>query len=126
MKVSVGRVQMRILEVLWEEGEATAKHLTERLSKVEPIALSTVQTLLRQLEAKEIVGRDSATRVHRFSARIPREQVVRSATQDLVDKAFRGSVAGLVAHLIDQHKISSDEIAEIRRLIDAHEREGQR
>ena len=47
----MGQVQLRIMQLLWKLKRASARELTEELNKSEPIAHSTVQTLLRQLEA---------------------------------------------------------------------------
>ena len=47
MPISLGSVQLRIMRVLWDEGEVTARRITDVLSQAAPIAHSTVQTLLR-------------------------------------------------------------------------------
>ena len=52
MSVKLGSVQLRIMRVLWARGEATAREITDDLSRDGAIAHSTVQTLLRKLEAK--------------------------------------------------------------------------
>jgi predicted transcriptional regulator len=48
----VGRMQFRIMQVLWDQGRANAREITQALTEIEPVAHSTVQTLLRQLEAR--------------------------------------------------------------------------
>ena len=48
----LGRVQLLIMQVLWEKRRATAREITQALSESEPVAHSTVQTLLRGLEDK--------------------------------------------------------------------------
>ena len=46
MAIRIGSQQLKIMRVLWRDGEATAKHITEELSKSEPVAHSTIETLL--------------------------------------------------------------------------------
>ncbi len=48
-RVRMGKVQLRIMRVLWDRGRASAREITELLNQDEPIAHSTVQTLLRKL-----------------------------------------------------------------------------
>ena len=48
-----GRVQLMIMQVLWQKGRASAREITEALNRREPIAHSTVQTLLRKLEVQK-------------------------------------------------------------------------
>jgi len=114
----LGRVQLRIMQFLWDRGRATARDITEALSREKPIAHSTVQTLLRKLEAKGAVGHEVAGRTFVFRALIQPESVVRKVTREFVDRLFAGSPGGLVAYLLRHERIPREELAGIRRLID--------
>ena len=46
----LGQVQLQIMQVLWERGQATARQITDALNRTQPIAHSTLQTLLRKLK----------------------------------------------------------------------------
>ncbi len=48
-KSKLGRVQLKIMRVLWDRGRATAREITDVLNEEEFTAHSTVQTLLRKL-----------------------------------------------------------------------------
>lgn len=126
MKISVGAVQLRILRVLWREGESTAKRITEALQTEGEIAHSTVQTLLRKLEAKKLVGHDDRDRVFLFRALVREDEVTGSAASDVVSRVFEGSLTGLVAHLINKKEVSDKELVELRALVDKHLKEEDR
>src|SRR5262245_56777440 len=91
----LGRVQLRIMQVLWDRGQATAREITDALNASEAIAHSTVQTLLRKLEDKGAVGHQVSERTFVFRPLVRPEKVLRRATRDLVDRLFGGSAAGL-------------------------------
>ncbi len=112
-----GRVQLRIMQVLWAKRRANAREITETLSRAEPIAHSTVQTLLRKLEAKGAVAHDVDDRTFVYYPLVEKQNVQRGATRELVDRVFGGSAAGLIAHLLEHERISVDELRELRRLI---------
>lgn len=114
----LGRVQLKIVQVLWEKGRANAREITETLSRQEPIAHSTVQTLLRKLEAKGAVGHDVEDRTFVFYPLVHEDRVKQGATSELVDRVFDGSAAGLVAYLLENERVSGKELAQIRELID--------
>src|SRR5579863_6630691 len=95
----LGRVQFRIMQVLWQRGKANAREITEALNQISPIAHSTVQTLLRKMEDKGVVAHDSSDRIFVFRPLVDSKNVTRSATEDFIDRVFGGSAAGLVAHL---------------------------
>jgi len=114
----IGSVQLRIMRVLWDEGEATARRISELMSIDSPIAHSTVQTLLRQLEVKGAVMHERRERTFLFRPVVVEADVSRSAAQDLLDRVFRGSVSGLVAHLLDHEEVSDEEMRLLRRVVE--------
>ena len=116
-----GEQQMRLMRQLWR-GPMSARELTAALNTklgVEPMAHSTVQTLLRQLEAKGAVAHEEKERTFIFRAIVEEKRTVTQATRELVERLFNGSAQGLVAHLIESEQISSEEIAKIEALIAA-------
>ena len=117
MSVRLGRVQLRIMQVLWDKKRATAREITDAMNVDEPVAHSTVQTLLRNLEAKHAVGHQIEGRTFIFEALVREEQVTRSVTRDLLDRVFDGSVSNLVTYLLKNEKVSPAELKELRRLI---------
>ncbi|UCD52103.1 MAG: BlaI/MecI/CopY family transcriptional regulator [Phycisphaerales bacterium] len=119
----LGNVQLRIMRVLWEKGQANAREITEVLNQHDPIAHSTVQTLLRQLEAKEAVSHRRQERTFVFYPLVDEASVARSEIRRLTEHLFSGSTGGLVAHLLKEENISRDELDEIKRLIEAREEE---
>jgi BlaI family penicillinase repressor len=122
--MKIGSVQLKIMRVLWDEEEATARRIGELMSTESPIAHSTVQTLLRQLEAKGAVVHEKKERTFVFRAKVKESEVSRSAAQDLLDRVFRGSVSGLVAHLLDNEEVSDDEMLLLKRVIEEKSKGG--
>lgn len=115
--VPLGRVQLLIMQVLWEKQQATAREITDTICEAEPIAHSTVQTMLRVLEEKQAVSHRADGRTFIFFPTVPETDFKQSATQNLVERVFGGSVSSLVAHLLDSQGVSKQEIDEIRKMI---------
>ncbi len=120
--IRLGRVQWRIMQVLWEKVRANAREITDALNKIEPIAHSTVQTLLRKLEDKGAIDHDIDERTFIFYPLVKVENVTRSALNEFVNKIFEGSPAGLVSYLIKNEYIPPGELEDIRRLINKKEK----
>jgi BlaI family penicillinase repressor len=115
--VQLGRVQLQIMQVLWDRGRASARDITDALNAAEPIAHSTVQTLLRKLEAKGAVGHEVIDRTFVFFPLAKEESVKRKATRDLLERVFGGSASDLVAYLLKHEEIDRAELDELRKLI---------
>ena len=114
----LGRVQLQIMQVLWSKGRATAREITDALAVSQPIAHSTVQTLLRGLEEKGAISHEMEGRTFVFFPLVEEDKFVQSATRDLIERVFGGSAGTLVAHLLKNENVSRNELDEIRKLID--------
>ena len=113
----LGRVQLLIMQVLWDRGRATAREITDRINESEAMAHSTIQTLLRGLEEKQAVGHETEGRTFTFFPLIKESEFKQSATRDLLNRVFRGNVEGLVAHLLQSEEVSAGALADLRKLI---------
>lgn len=117
MAMTLGNVQLRIMRVLWREGEIPARRISEVLGESSSIAHSTVQTLLRKLEAKGAVTHELRDRTFYYRATIAESEVTRSAAQELLSRLFQGSLSGLVEHLLDHEEVPEEEMARLRELV---------
>ena len=124
-EVQLGRLQFRIMQVLWDRGRASAREITEALNEAEPTAHSTVQTLLRQLEAMGAPGHEADGRTFVFFAKVPEDRVKRTAVRDVLERVFGGDVGGLLAHLIRSEGLSRTELDELRAMIDEARKDGK-
>jgi BlaI family penicillinase repressor len=113
----LGKVQLQIMQILWQRGQATAKEITDELNRHKPTAHSTVQTLLRKLEDKGAVTHVVQDRTFIFQPVHEEAEVTTTATRDLLARLFNNSAYGLVSHLIQHEKISPQEMQRLRELI---------
>lgn len=125
----VGARQMELLRALWELREATARDLTDALNRrsapgAPPTAHSTVQTQLRELEAKGVVAHREEGRTFVFYPTVAEGDVTVAATRDLLARVFEGSPLRLMTHLLQHEKLTRDDLDRLRRLIDER-REGE-
>ena len=118
----LGRVQMKIMQVLWEKGHANAREITASLNLSEPIAHSTVQTLLRKLETKGAIRHEALERTFVFYPMVKEDKVKRLAAHDLMERVFGGSVAELVSYLLKHENVPREEMDQIHRLIGQQKR----
>jgi BlaI family penicillinase repressor len=124
----LGRLELRIMQALWRSGAATARQITDAVNEgaARPVAHSTVQTLLRKMEAKGAVTHDPNDRVFIFRPLVAENEAARSAAHDLLMRVFDGSVYGLVAHLLRHEEVPPEERERLRELIDSAEEGGGR
>lgn len=124
-KHHLASLQLAIMQVLWDEGEATVGDVQQALAAERPLAYTTVATMLTKMEHKGQVTHRTRGRTHVYRPVIRREAVHRSMLSDLTNRLFRGDVTEMVAHLLDSSDVSSAELARLKALIRQKEREAR-
>lgn len=119
MKVPrLANAELAVMQLLWEQGCLTARHIREQLYSGSAKAQhGTIQRLLLRLEEKGFVERDRSLPVHRFSALKSRETYASGQLEAIADKLTDGSLAPLITHLIEQKKISRAEVERLRAIL---------
>ncbi len=113
---SLGDLQLAIMRVLWQRGEATASQVHQELHE-RGLAPTTIATMLRKMEAKGVVRHRSVGRQFIYQATIVEGEVNRSMVGDLVDRLFAGDPSRLVNHLLSEGEIDVDELDALRRRV---------
>ncbi len=116
-------LQMAIMQVLWDKGDATVAQVRESLAPDRELAYTTVGTMLTKMEAKGQVTHRMDGRVNIYKPAIKPDHVKRRMLTDLAERLFAGDVGDLVCCLLDGVDVSPDDLAEIKRLIRKKEQE---
>ena len=119
---SIANAEMAVMNLLWESDRLTAREIRENLYPDAGKAQhGTVQRLLQRLEDKGYVERDRSLPVHFFSAALSRQTYAGTQLESLAETLTAGSFAPLITHLVEQKKISHEEIDRIRAILDEEE-----
>ncbi len=113
----LGDLQLAIMRILWEQGEGTVAEVHEALEPERGLALTTIATMLTKMEKKGVVDHRAEGRKFIFRPRVSEGQVRRSMVADLTSQLFRGDVTALVNHLLSEHEIDAQELAQLREMI---------
>lgn len=115
------RVESEFMEVIWEQGEATARSVLEALYERKKPAEATVRTMLRIMEQKGYLTHRVEGRTFVYRPMIGREEATRMMIQHLADRISEGSMGLLVKRILEMEDISEEELEEIRQWIDEKE-----
>lgn len=121
-KHSLGDVQLAIMRVLWQHGEAAVAEVHEALRDERGLAPTTVATMLVKMEKKGVVTHRAIGRRFIYRAAVSESEVRRSMVGELTDRLFQGNVAALLSHLLSEHDLDTDELAQVRALIAQHDK----
>jgi predicted transcriptional regulator len=108
-----------VLRALWDYGPATIRALADELYPGGSASeYATVQKLLERLSDKGHVSRRAERRQHVWSATVRREELVARRLRDTADELCDGSLTPLLTQLVSTARLTREELAELRRLVD--------
>ncbi len=127
MKPPLANSELAIMDLLWKNKRLTARQIREQLySDASKAQHGTVQKLLQRLEKKEYIERDRSQFVHQFMASVTRQEYAGAQLESLASKLTSGSFAPLITHLVETSKMSSNDIEEIKAILDKHKKAGEK
>jgi predicted transcriptional regulator len=115
-------VELRVMKVLWDQGESGVEEIQEGLEAAgHPLAQPSIRTMLNILGKKKMVARRQEGRRFLYRAAVEREAAAGEFVEDMVERVFEGSAAGLVAALLQKNDLSAEERKRVREMLDQME-----
>jgi BlaI family penicillinase repressor len=115
----IGRAELEILQHIQScGGPVTVRQVAEHVFRTKGHVRTTVLNVMTRLVNKGYLVRRKSGGVYEYSPRVPARQLVRNLVHDFVDRALGGSASPFVAYLAEDARLSADDVAQLRRLVD--------
>jgi BlaI family transcriptional regulator, penicillinase repressor len=109
--------QLEIMKVVWRLGDATVRDVYEALRKQRAIAYTTVMTTMKTMEARGHLKKYVVGRAFVYRAVEPQSSALRRIVGDFLDKVFNGAAEPLLAHLVQERKLSQKDLDKVAKMI---------
>ena len=107
--------ELKVMDVLWKEGDSTAKHIAEILGKEVGWNVNTTYTLIKRCIKKGAIVRSEPNFM--CHALILKEEVQEAETDELINKIYDGSADKLFAALLGRKNLSADQIEKLKQIV---------
>ena len=125
---NIGRAEMEILRYITDHHPVTVRQVADHVSQTKGQVRTTVLNVMERLRQKGYLARKKTDGIFHYSPRLPREELLRSLVGDFVARTLGGSLSPFVAYLTHEAKLSEEELAELRALVqtlDTQSKEGK-
>ena len=116
MDIKLFDSELKVMDVLWREGDATAKHIASVLNEEVGWNVNTTYTLIKRCIKKGAIERTEPNFM--CHALIPKEDVQEAETDELINKIYDGSADKLFAALLGRKKLSREQIDKLKKMVD--------
>jgi len=118
---SISDAEWQVMNVIWQCQPVESRQVVDQLAKPNHWSAATIKTMLHRLVKKGVLAFDHDGKRYLYRAKARREDCVRKASRSFLDRVFGGSAAPALMHLVKNSKLTSDELAELRRLLASKE-----
>lgn len=109
--------ELEIMKIIWTRGTATVRDVYEEMLTRRKIAYTTVMTMMGILEQKGHLKKSADERAYVYTPAQPQREVVGNMVHDFLKRVFNGSAKPLLVHLVEDKKLSTEELDEISKLL---------
>jgi predicted transcriptional regulator len=115
--VTLTEAELRLMDVLWEQGPSSVQALLDALPKKSQLAYNSVLTTIRILEKKGYVRHIKDGRAHIYRPLVEREEASRSEIRHLAHRFFKNSHEMLVLNILEERGVDAEELNRLRQLL---------
>ena len=115
------KLELSILNVLWQKGPATVREIHAIVNQAKPTAVNTILRMMQIMTEKNLVTRDDTVRPQIYRARYSQQQTQTHLVKDLIQRAFDGSVKEMVMRALSTRRPSPKTIKAMEKLLEEFE-----
>ena len=115
MDIKLFDSELKVMSVLWREGDTTAKHISDILKAEIGWNMNTTYTLIKRCIKKGAIERSEPNFM--CHALIPKEEVQEAETNELINKIYDGSADKLFAALLGRKKLTAEQIERLKQIV---------
>jgi len=118
----ISTAEWEVMNLVWERAPLSAAAIVDEMVRRKDWASRTTRTLIDRLVRKKALTYDSGGPCYLYRPLVSIEECVRQESRSFLDRVFGGEPAAMLLHLVKEAKLSSDEIAELRRILKQKEK----
>ncbi len=109
--------ELSVLSVLWKDGPSTVRHVNEKLNTERRVGYTNTLKIMQIMHDKGLLDRDESSRSHVYAPAVGPMDVKRDILSHMIDSVFDGKTSDLLVHALGNYQPSTEELAQIRALI---------
>lgn len=105
------------MKVVWSNSPVSAQEIISVLAEQDAWHPKTAKTLLNRLVKKGALGFTKEGRAYLYRPLVAEKDCVAAESASFLDRVFSGAIKPMLAHFVESRKLSSQEIAELKKLL---------
>jgi BlaI family transcriptional regulator, penicillinase repressor len=119
--VSISDAEWQVMNVIWDRQPLTAQDVVAALDGEAEWAPATIKTMLHRLVRKQVLTYEPQGNRYVYRSLVKRSDCIKQASKSFLERVFDGQSSSLVAHFLRNSRLSPEEIAKLRSILDEQE-----
>jgi len=116
----ISETEWEIMRVVWAKHPLTAAEIIEQLAASDATwHPKTARTLLARLVQKGALDYEAQGRAYVYEPRVSERECVAAASESFIERVFGGALQPMLAHFVEQRRLSKSDLAGLQRLLDS-------
>jgi BlaI family penicillinase repressor len=118
----ISETEWEVMKVVWARGPCTAGEIIDALVRTAPGRHpKTIKTYIGRLTAKKALGFRREGRGYLYRSLVTETECVKAVSESFLERVFGGSLQPMLAHFVQQKKLSAAELRELKQLLNKRE-----
>ncbi len=117
MKIKLTTVEYELMTILWGLGQGTVRDILENLPEKRKLAYTSVSTILRILQKKQLLHYQKSGRQHVYVPKISKSCFIKDTVSEVVSELFDSNPAELAVFLLNDNNLTKEELISLKALI---------
>ena len=117
MKIKLTAVEYELMTILWGLGQGTVREVMEKLPEDRQLAYTSVSTMLRILQKKQLLHYKTVGRQHVYVPKISKSYFIKDTVSEVVSELFDGNPIELAAFLLNESALNKEDLTSLKALI---------
>lgn len=114
--------ELEILSILWEKQTATVRDVHQIVQLTKEVGYTTTLKLMQIMHEKGLVTRNETSKTHIYTPNLSKDKAQEQYMSKMIKTLFSGSTSQLVLQALGKHKPTSQDLKEIKNLIEQLEK----
>ena len=115
--------EWNLMESLWEYSPKVGSQIVTDMAARIGWSRSTTLTMLRRMTEKGLIACEDSGQMKTYAPLVDREEAVKKETESFLNRVYNGSISLLMSGFVERQKLTEQEIAELRQILEKAESE---
>ena len=110
-------LEMQILSVLWEKGNATVREVLEAMPDGKKRAYTSILSVMQVMEKKGLLRHSIRGTAHVYRPAVHKKKIIQPFMRKVLNEVFGGKPSAMMQALLTETSISDNEIRQIQKIL---------